>query len=123
MPADPIQGNRAGILPDFPCGCPSASRPWAEPPTKVVVINARTKQCVCGRRWSWAWYEVPAPKPKKATAKTGEAHAAYCPGCKNEIAPDLCGCGAGRVGHGDPMETGHTFVPQGCNCLGGSDEN
>lgn len=39
-----------------------------------------------------------------------------CPGCKQEIDPDTCGCGAARVGHGDPMDEGHAFVPLGCDC-------
>lgn len=38
----------------------------------------------------------------------------YCAGCRNEIDPDVCGCGsAGCRADYD----GHNFVPAGCDCL------
>ena len=40
-----------------------------------------------------------------------------CPGCRHDIEPDICGCGEDRVGHSNPMDAGHTFVPLGCRCL------
>jgi len=45
--------------------------------------------------------------------------ALVCPGCNQEIDPETCGCGASRVGHGDPMDEGHSFVPMGCDCARG----
>ena len=38
----------------------------------------------------------------------------YCPGCHNEIDPDLCWCGAEIEGHGH--WDGHGPVPMGCTC-------
>lgn len=40
-----------------------------------------------------------------------------CSGCKQEIDPDCCGCGAPRENHGSPMDVGHDFIPMGCDCL------
>jgi hypothetical protein len=43
-----------------------------------------------------------------------------CPGCKKEIDPDVCGCG----GSGCRADwDGHSFVPQGCDCLRVKDED
>jgi len=39
-----------------------------------------------------------------------------CPGCGNEIDPDVCGCGEFREGH-NAWWAGHEFVPMGCDCL------
>lgn len=39
-----------------------------------------------------------------------------CAGCGREIDPDLCGCGDPREGHSG-INTGHEFVPIGCDCL------
>lgn len=40
-----------------------------------------------------------------------------CQGCGKEIDPDTCGCGDSRKGHGSPINTGHSFVPAGCDCF------
>jgi hypothetical protein len=37
-----------------------------------------------------------------------------CPGCGNEIDPEVCHCGEIRSMHGP--ERGHSFVPAGCTC-------
>lgn len=39
-----------------------------------------------------------------------------CPGCKQEIDPDTCGCGDAREGHGFGVG-GHGFIPMGCDCF------
>lgn len=38
-----------------------------------------------------------------------------CPGCGNEIDPDVCWCGDLMKSHGPSC--GHTPVPMGCDCL------
>lgn len=40
-----------------------------------------------------------------------------CSGCDNEVDYTTCGCGDSRIGHGNPMDVGHSFVPLGCDCL------
>lgn len=40
-----------------------------------------------------------------------------CKGCLNQVDPEVCGCGASRKGHGNPMDEGHAFLPMGCTCL------
>lgn len=40
-----------------------------------------------------------------------------CPRCMQEIDPDVCGCGDYIEGHGNPMDTGHSPVPMGCDCF------
>ncbi len=40
-----------------------------------------------------------------------------CPGCQNEIDPEVCGCGTAAYRYGNPMDEGHTFVPLGCDCM------
>ncbi len=40
--------------------------------------------------------------------------AVVCGGCGREIDPDTCGCGEGK--HSNNSDTGHPFVPMGCNC-------
>jgi hypothetical protein len=37
-----------------------------------------------------------------------------CPGCKNEIDPDVCGCGDSKENH--TGWEGHPFIPMGCDC-------
>jgi hypothetical protein len=39
-----------------------------------------------------------------------------CPGCNQEIDPDVCGCGDSRQGHSSARDAGHPFIPAGCNC-------
>jgi len=41
-----------------------------------------------------------------------------CPGCGQEIDPDTCGCGEGRLdSRGRPLShDGHPFIPAGCDC-------
>lgn len=43
-----------------------------------------------------------------------------CPGCGNEIDPDVCHCGITRENHN--AWEGHTFVPAGCDCGMAKDE-
>lgn len=38
-----------------------------------------------------------------------------CPGCKQEIDPDVCHCGEWIKDH-DSFWSGHTPVPMGCAC-------
>lgn len=39
----------------------------------------------------------------------------FCPGCKNLVDYEVCHCGWLKKNH-DPMELGHNFVPNGCDC-------
>jgi hypothetical protein len=51
---------------------------------------------VCGDRIARRWQDLPH----------------YCPGCKNEIDPEVCHCGDPKhIGHDN-----HNFVPMGCDC-------
>jgi hypothetical protein len=64
--------------------------------------------------WVSAMDLVGAILPKKLCSPP------ICPGCKKEIDPDVCGCG----GSGCRADwDGHSFVPQGCDCLRVKDEN
>lgn len=47
--------------------------------------------------------------------KTQHSCFPVCPGCKNEIDPEVCHCGVSENNH-YPMECGHNFVPAGCTC-------
>jgi hypothetical protein len=38
-----------------------------------------------------------------------------CPGCKNEIDPEVCHCGD-EISKHNPMWCGHNPVPMGCTC-------
>ena len=39
---------------------------------------------------------------------------AICPGCKNEVDPEVCHCGDTQPNH--PFQAGHNFIPIGCTC-------
>jgi hypothetical protein len=44
-----------------------------------------------------------------------ESDQVICEGCKNEIDPDVCGCGDAIKDHG--YDNGHAPIPMGCDCL------
>jgi len=41
-----------------------------------------------------------------------------CPGCLQQIDPEICHCGDSREGHGGQFDgAGHGFVTMGCDCM------
>jgi len=45
--------------------------------------------------------------------RAGEPARMACPGCGNEIVPDVCHCGITKSHH---TQRDHPFVPMGCDC-------
>lgn len=45
---------------------------------------------------------------------TRNPSSAICSGCRKEIDPEVCHCGTPKALHG--YESGHGFVPKGCDC-------
>lgn len=64
-------------LPDLPCGCPSATRVYTDPPQRVVYLPDGSRLCACGRRWSLVWSELlmgdGAPAKGRAARKGAKA--------------------------------------------------
>ena len=60
-----------------------------------------------GRRPVTHWMPLPPLPPADLTEGRER-----CPGCDNEIAPEVCWCGEDRAHH----TVEHGFVPMGCDC-------
>lgn len=51
---------------------------------------------------------------ERPDSQAGHARVLVCPGCGNEIDPDVCWCGSEQAYHCSDL--GHSFVPMGCDC-------
>ena len=60
--------------------------------------------------------EASRSEPERALPKPNSMTAGHviCPGCKQEIDPEVCHCGEYRAGHSSFSD--HSFVPMGCEC-------
>ena len=59
---------------------------------------------------------VSVPVPEQTNLFTPVEKRPICPGCGQEIDPDVCHCGDLIKDHSNPMNDGHSPIPMGCTC-------
>ena len=59
---------------------------------------------------------IPVPVPVQKSIFDPQGSGVFCPGCGEEIDPEVCHCGDFIKDHSNPMNDGHSPIPMGCTC-------